>query len=151
MKKLEIHFEQDPSMEVISVLVRAAKRDEEVEALIERIGGKKPKLLTVADMDGNLRRINEDSIVSISVSGKQVQVVTERECYTMQQSLQSLEGELDEGKFVRISRYELVNLNKVWKYDFTLSGTLRLELAGGIETWASRRCIPKIRKRLSEV
>jgi ribose/xylose/arabinose/galactoside ABC-type transport system permease subunit len=31
---------------------------------------------------------------------------------------------------------------------FTISGTLRLELEGGMETWASRRCIPEIRRRL---
>ena len=43
---------------------------------------------------------------------------------------------------------EIVNLDKVLRYDFTLAGTLRLELTGGIETWASRRCIPVIRKRL---
>ncbi len=30
----------------------------------------------------------------------------------------------------------------------TISGTLRLELEGGMETWASRRCIPEIRRRL---
>ena len=55
---------------------------------------------------------------------------------------------LDKKHFLRISRFEIVNLNKVLRYDFTLAGTLRLELAGGIETWASRRCIPAIRKRL---
>ena len=62
--------------------------------------------------------------------------------------IHSLKSALDAQRFVRISRYELVNLDMVRKFDFTLGGTLRLELAGGMETWASRRCIPAIRARL---
>ena len=47
-----------------------------------------------------------------------------------------------------IKKFQIVNLAKVRRYDFTVAGTLRLELAGGMETWASRRCIPEIRRRL---
>ena len=52
-------------------------------------------------------------------------------------------------RFLRVSRFEIIDLKKVRKYDFTLSGTLRIEFENGMETWASRRYIPLIRKRLS--
>ena len=52
-------------------------------------------------------------------------------------------------KFLRISRFELINLSKVKKYDFTIGGTLRIEFENGMETWASRRYIPIIRERLT--
>ncbi|MCR5663631.1 MAG: LytTR family transcriptional regulator DNA-binding domain-containing protein [Oscillospiraceae bacterium] len=149
MKEIIVRFEQDPSLERIEVLVRASERGEELDALLERIGAHPPELLTAAGPDGALRRLGADEIVSVSVNGKQVRLVTEDGVYTARQSLQSLEKELDGRRFVRISRYELVNLDKVRKFDFTWSGTLRLELAGGMETWASRRCIPQIRKRLT--
>ena len=68
--------------------------------------------------------------------------------YTAKQSLQSLEKLLGRS-FLRISRFELINLQKVRKYDFTIMGTLRVEFEGGMETWASRRYIPLIRARLS--
>ena len=150
MKKPEIRFERDPSLERIEVLVRAPERNEGVEELLERLSGNSPDLLTVTGTDGSVCRIPEEDIVSVSVTGKQVQIITESGSYTARQSLQSLEERLDGEKFIRISRYELVNLLKVRKYDFTLGGTLRLELAGGMETWASRRCIPNIRRRLKE-
>ena len=51
--------------------------------------------------------------------------------------------------FLRISRFELVNLRKVRKYDFTIIGTLRIEFKNGMGTWASRRYIPLIKERLS--
>ena len=149
MKSIEVRFEQDGTLELIEVLVRAPERNEETDALMERISGKPPNLLTVTETDGTQRRIAVGDVVSVSVSGKESQIVTEGAVYTVRQSLQRLEAVLGEEKFVRISRYELVNLEKVTKYDFTLNGTLRLELAGGIETWASRRCIPDIRRRIN--
>ena len=62
--------------------------------------------------------------------------------------MSEFEEKLDPGKFVRVSRFEIVNLDKVTNFDFTLGGTLRLELTGGMETWASRRSIPIIKERL---
>ena len=149
MKKIRISFERDTALEEIEVLIRASERSEEVERLMVRLSGCPPDTLTVTDADGALRRIPEHEIVSVSVTGKQAQIVTEEGSFTARQSLQSIESALDAQRFVRISRYELVNLDKVLKYDFTLGGTLRLELAGGMETWASRRCIPAIRARLN--
>ena len=51
--------------------------------------------------------------------------------------------------FLRVSRFEIVNLKMVRKYDFTLAGTLRIEFENGMETWASRRYIPIIKERLT--
>ena len=109
--------------------------------------------MLASDGEGNLTPVNLRDIVSVSVEDKQIVILTSGNRYTVRQPLQSFEERLKtavSGRFIRISRYEIVNLDKVRKFDFTLSGTLRLELAGGIETWASRRNIPAIRKKLSE-
>ncbi|MER2235290.1 MAG: LytTR family DNA-binding domain-containing protein, partial [Candidatus Limivicinus sp.] len=90
----------------------------------------------------------ESEIILASVDGKSVRIITADGKWLSRQTLQSLEETLDSHTFIRISRYEIVNLRKVARYDFTISGTLRLELEGGMETWASRRCIPEIRRRL---
>lgn len=150
MKKLNIRFETDLTLEGIDVLIRAREKDADVTALIERIGNKTPDLLTVTGSDGALMKISPFDVVLVSVNGKTVQIVTEKDRYTLRTALQAFEERLETGRFVRISRYEIVNLDKVLKFDFTLGGTLRLELAGGMETWASRRNIPLIRKKLLE-
>ena len=147
MRKIEVRFETDPSLDRIEVLVRGPERDGEAEALMERIAGRPPAALTAAGEDGVLHRLAPEDVISVSVEKNNTQLVTEDGRYFLRQTLQSLETELDT-RFVRISRYELVNLDKVIRYDFTVAGTLRLELTGGMETWASRRCIPAIRKRL---
>ena len=51
---------------------------------------------------------------------------------------------------MQISRYEVVNLSKVKRFDFSISGQLQIEMKNGISTWASRRFIPEIKNRLKE-
>lgn len=148
MKRISVRFEPDPSLDHIDVVIRASAKDEEVTALMERYSENPQDSLTVFDGYGNLRTLAPKDIILASVDGKLVNIVTEDGSWYTRRTLQSLEDELDSSCFLRVSRYEIVNLGKVLRYDFTLAGTLRLELAGGIETWASRRCIPLIRKRL---
>lgn len=148
MKELRIRFEQDPSLSDIEITVRASEQDAEVAALMEKIAGETMHTLTVLDGKGNLKTLSEHEIISASVDGKVIRILTAGGIWFTRQTLQSLEEKLDSRAFIRISRYEIVNLRKVRHYDFTISGTLRLELEGGMETWASRRCIPVIRKRL---
>ena len=149
-RRVNIKFEEDPALEEIEVCIRASTHDSEIDELIRRINGTPEEYLTAADESGAFIRIPPGEIILISVSGKILEIVTENGRYAVRQSLSELEKTLDENRFVRISRYEIVNIEKILKFDFTLGGMLRLELAGGLETWASRRSIPQIRKKLTE-
>lgn len=150
MKEIKVRFEQCPALEQIEVVIRAAAQDADVDRLMSQLSASTAELLTVTATTGELMRIPVNDIVSAAVFNKLTLIVTESGSCTVRQPLQSLEQDLEGGRFVRVSRHELVNLDKVRKFDFTLDGTLRLELAGGMETWASRRNIPQIRKLLTE-
>ena len=149
MKKINVRFERDPSLDSIDVVIRASEEDGAVTELMEKLSGQPPDALTVFDRYGNMRSLPVKDIILASVEGKLVNLVTPDGSWFTRQTLQSLEAALDKKRFVRISRYELVNLDKVLRYDFTIAGTLRIELTGGMETWASRRCIPAIRRKLT--
>ncbi len=149
MKKVSVRFEPDPSLNGIEVLIRAPERDDSVSELIDRISGDRSGALNVFDGYGAIRTIRTREIISVSSGGKLTSVVTADGGWFTRKTLQWLEAELDPQIFVRISRFEIINIEKVERYDFTIAGTLRIELAGGIETWASRRCIPAIRRRLT--
>ena len=150
MKKIMVRFQRDRTLDCIEVLVRASSEDAEVTALMDCIVGQSRDVLTVTATNGDILRIDPDDIVAASVTDKLTLLITEEAEYTVRQSLQSLESALEPRRFLRISRHELVNTDKIKKCDFTMGGTLRLELSGGMETWASRRCIPAVRARLSE-
>ena len=148
MKKLKLRFEQDKTLDKIEIIVRAAEKDAQVTALLESLSKDEPVKLTVLDSGNRASVIDEKDIVFVAAEGKLVRVVTTEGIYKAKQSLQSIESILSRS-FLRVSRFEVINLKKVRKYDFTLVGTLRVEFDNGMETWASRRYIPLIKERLS--
>ena len=148
MKQVHVRFEPEPSLDRIEIVIRAPEEDEQVDAIRSRLAGFAPDTVLAFDQNEIQHMIPVGDIVSAAVNGKLVNIVTEGGSYYTRQPLRNMESILCSRRFVRISRYEIVNLAKVVNFDFTLSGTLRLELVGGMETWASRRCIPLIRKRL---
>lgn len=150
MKKVEFRFEREPALTQIEVVIRAPEEDAQVASLIRQLGGEAPETLRVFDGEGGVRSLDTREIILASVADKLVNIVTADGSWYCRRTLQTLEGELDGQRFLRISRYEIVNIDKIRRYDFTVAGTLRLELEGGTVTWASRRCIPAIRKRLTE-
>lgn len=148
MKKINVRFERDKTLSNIDIVIRAADQDEQVNALIESLTHRESQKLTVLDRNNCTCVIGEDEIVFVSADGKHVRITATGGIYRAKQSLQSIEEMLSR-KFLRVSRFEIINLSMVRKYDFTIGGTLRIEFDNGMETWASRRYIPLIRERLS--
>ena len=148
MKKLNIRFERDGSLSDIDIVIRADRQDEQIDALIERLSEQKSDKLTVLDRDNCPCIIDEKDIIMVSADGKNVRITAMDGIFRAKLSLQNTEEMLSR-RFLRVSRFELVNLSMVRKYDFTIGGTLRIEFQNGMETWASRRYIPLIRQWLS--
>lgn len=146
MKQINIRFERDLSIDTIEILIRASEQDGEVAALMERLIEK--KTIAVYDGKGSICELRTDEIILVIVDGNVLNVITDNGIWYARRTLQSLEEELKGMRFVRISRFELVNLDRVLRYEFVDTKKLRLELECGMETWASRRCIPEIRRRL---
>ena len=148
MKRINVRFERDKTLDTIDVVIRSGERDAQVDEIIESLTRRESAKLTALDTENRLCVIDEQDICFISADGKRVRIVTSQGRYTAKQSLQSIEGSLSNA-FLRVSRFEIVNLGKVRKYDFTIGGTLRIEFENGMETWASRRYIPLIKEKLS--
>ena len=148
MQEVRVRFEQDKALDHIDVVIRAGEQTAQIEQLLQKLAQNTPRELTVLDDNSCTCVIKESDVITVSAAGKQVRFLTARETYHARQSLQEAEETLSERTFQRISRYELINLKKVRKYDFTLGGTLRIEFENGTETWASRRYIPVIREKL---
>lgn len=148
MKKLRIRFERDETLDDIEVVVRSGEKDAQVKELIESLSTRESVKLTLLDRSGNSCIVDEKDIVFLSANGKHIDITATSGVYFAKQSLQSVEKIISRD-FLRVSRFEIVNLRMVSKYDFTIGGTLRIEFENGMETWASRRYIPLIKERLS--
>lgn len=149
MKIIRVSFKQNDELDDIEVTFSASEKDEEVISLMKMISDPLVGTLIVCDANGSKVTLAEDRIISISSGNKKLAVCAEDGTYELRMSLQDAEELLNPFMFMRISRYEIINLGKVRRFDFSVTGTLRIEMEDGSETWASRRLIPAIRSRLA--
>lgn len=150
MKKTNIRFEQDKNKNDIDVVFSASEEDEQVKALMDRVRDPLAGTLTIYDSACSAVTIPETDIVSISTHNKKLNVTTEDGVYELRMPLYEAMKLLHPGVFMQISRYEVVNLDKVKRFDFSIAGQLQIEMKSGMKTWASRRFISDIKKRLKE-
>ena len=148
MKRVNTRFEIEEGRRNIDVLFRASEEDEQVEALMARVADPLSSLLTVRDETDAIVTLPEERVIMISVDNKRLRIVADDGVYWLRMPMQDAETMLNPSWFLRISRYEIVNLRKVRYFDFSVSGSLYIHLEDGRETWASRRFIPAIKKRL---
>ena len=148
MKRVHVRFEAREGSDDIDVVFRASDNDEQVASLMSRVRDPLAGIWRASDAAGVQVTVPEDHIISVSADNKRLRIVCEEGPLWTKMPLRDAEGVLDPNTFLRISRYEIVNLNKVRRFEFTRTGVLRVEMEGGYETWASRRFIPAIRRRL---
>ena len=148
MKRINVLFKEDPNQQDIDIVITAASEDEQVKELMQKMADPFDSTFTVYDDKGSAIIIPLDKIYSISSNNRKLKVVTEDGVFEMRSSLQDIEQDLRSPSFIKISRYEIINLLKVKKFDFSVSGTLRIEMNNGMQTWASRRNISEIKRRL---
>ena len=141
--KVDIHIE--PGCGEVSVTITAPALTDQVKALAVRLQGGGELTgwrgdvatpLAAADI---LRGLGEET----GVRGQTTQGV-----YDLKERLYELEGKLDRHTFVRISHSELVNLEQVTALDLSLTGTIRMTLAGDTVCYVSRRYVKKIKEAL---
>ena len=82
------------------------------------------------------------------MDGRKVIAETSDRAYVIKKTLKEVEEDIVGNGFVRISKSEVVNLDKVKHFDFSLSGTIGLELENGACTYVSRRRIKDVKEAL---
>ena len=150
MKRVNVRFEKVPGHQDIDILFTASEVDNQVAILMNLVADPLSVTWEVRDSEGAAVTLPEERIASIAVEGKRLKVVADDGVYWLKATLQDVEGTLNPSMFLRISRYEIVNLHRVRRFDFSVAGSLRVEMEDGSETWASRRYIPEIKERLQK-
>ena len=150
MKNVDILFEKNPDLKNIIVTVSASGMDEQIEYLMDLIRNSGGNELFVQDSSGRILRITEDRVIRIQADNKSLLVSTMDGEFRLRKNMQEAENMLKSNMFLKISRFEIINLQRVKNFDFTIAGQLKIEFENGTATWASRRYIPLIRQRLSK-
>ena len=124
-------------------MIIARERDARVEEIIRRLRVGKT---LIAYSERGETPLSVDEIIRIFTQQRRVMVDSGRGTFFLRSRMYELEEMLDGNEFVRISNSEIVNKRCILHLDFSLTGTIRLKLTGGIETYVSRRYVSRIRK-----
>lgn len=143
---MDVKVRIDPAAPVLSVTITAPAMTDEVRALAARLSNRDALLMA---WDGETAiPLRAEDILRCYGEDKGVKVQTLRGVYDLRERLYELEGRLDRHTFVRISHSEIVNLKKVTALDLSLTGTIRITLAGDTVCYVSRRYVKKIKEAL---
>ena len=142
---MKVEIRVDPGREAPEVVIFTDRVTPGIEALAEQLrGGDAPTLTGYTERGAAFLPLAD--VIRLFAERQQVFAQTANGTYAVRQRLYALEEQLAPHRFVRISHSEIVNARMIAGMDFSLAGTIRMRLRGGIETYASRRYVSKIRK-----
>ena len=121
---------------------------DEVKGIVEELHGIYDKTVAGVDEKGNRLMLHPAEMISVYAEGQKVMILGENGRYTVQKKLYELEQELKESHFVRISKSEIVNIRKIKNLDMSMTGTIRITMKNGYETYVSRRNVARIKEVL---
>lgn len=145
--KMQIEIKLDPSCREPRIIIYTNKVTEEVTWLMRRLS-EQPEERIVGYRESYLELLTPPEIIRIYGEQQRVYAQTAVGIYTLRSRLYQLEAQLDSKQFVRISNSEIINLKKVKNMDLRFSGTICVNLEGGIQTYVSRRYVTKLKQVL---
>lgn len=137
----------DETIEETRVKIFSREYSKEVETIKNLLTDRLVDKL-VAFRDQEVFILSYEEIIRIFTQDKGVFIKTKNGTFSSRLALYELEQRLDKGKFVRISRSDIVNLDFVKKLDLSFTGTIAVELNNGDVAYVSRRNLREFRKVL---
>ncbi|MBR4557087.1 MAG: LytTR family transcriptional regulator [Clostridiales bacterium] len=147
---MKILTETDNKYKEIELHVCNSALTDEVRAIVGELHEIYDYNIPGTDEIGNKRLIRRAEILSAYSEGQRVMILTGDGRYSVQKKLYELEAELGDANFIRISKSEIVNIHKIRSLDMSITGTIRLVMKTGYETYVSRRNVSKIKEKLTK-
>ena len=145
---MKVRARIDKSFEIPEIQVCNKELTLQVQQLVEDISAFVNEGIVVTDFRGEKIMLPIRDILRIYTENQRVMVQDAKGIYSTQEKLYELEERLDEGQFFRISKSEIVNLKKIKRLDLNITGTIKVILSDGTETYTSRRNVTKLKQIL---
>lgn len=145
---MKIRFEIHDAYKEPELHICVNRDSEEARALKDTLEKLLLSTVTVR-RDREIKAARAADIVRVYSESKRVYARIGKETYEIRDRLYALEDRLKEQGFVRISNSELVNVSRIEKLDMGYTGTIKICLKNGDETFVSRRYVSSIKKVLN--
>lgn len=146
---MNIFFKKNTQINEITVTVEKNNRDREVGNLLSYLNDYEQyaNVLTV-EKESQIYKFPFTEILWIEVIGDYTSIYTNTIQLRVRKTLQSIESELPNNKFIRTSRNTLVNIKKIKKVESSFSGTMSAILLNNKTIHISRKYWKNIKKRI---
>lgn len=138
----------DKKFEALEIQICSNELTPQVKQLAEDISVFVNKGITVTDFRGEKVVLPLRDILRFYTENQKIWAQDEKGIYSTQEKLYELEERLDSDQFFRISKSEIVNLKKIRRLDMSVTGTIKVILSNGTETYTSRRNVTKLKQCL---
>lgn len=138
----------DKNLDTVEILVCSNELTPQVKALVEDISAFVNEGISGTDFRGEKVMVPLRDILRFYAENQRVIAQDMEGSYVVQEKLYELEERLDTGQFFRISKSEIVNLKKIKRLDMSITGTIKVILSDGTETYTSRRNVTKLKQCL---
>ena len=151
-RKIHISVEMDPALLEPEIIIKADKKSGLTDRLIDAIercaGGGALKIS--ASKDNKAFLLNQNDIIRVYKENRRLMVCASSGNYQSRLTLGEIEEILLKDTFVQISRFEIVNINKIASFDMSITGTIKIAFIDGSETWVARRYMRRIQEKLEK-
>lgn len=138
----------EKSFETIEIQICNNELTPQVKQLVDDISAFVNEGISGTDFRGEKVVLPLREVVRFYSENQKVMMQGAKEVYSIQEKLYELEERLDAGQFFRISKSEIVNLKKIKRLDLSITGTIKVILSDGTETYTSRRNVTKLKQCL---
>lgn len=135
----------DKRFSEIEIHVCNHELNQQVKSLIKDLNGMVNGVIHGTDRRGDKCVLELYEILRFYAEGQKVMAQGLSEVYSVSEKLYALESQLDERQFIRISKSEIVNIRKIKKLDISHTGTIKVVLMDGTETYTSRRNVSRLK------
>lgn len=146
---MKILLDIQEKYEDIEVHICSDTKTKDVLSLRDLLEGMFNEKITV-HKNQETKSVTTYEIVRIYSENKKVYLRTQKYTYEVRDRLYSLEESLRDKGFVRISNSEIVNISQIEKLDMSYTGTIKMYMKNGDETFVSRRYVSKIKDVLTK-
>jgi len=145
---MEIKACIDEKYREMELHVCSDRMTQEVESVISDLHDTYDLTLVATDVRGDRHVLRPADVVYFAANAQKVIAGTSGETFTVQEKLYELEDKLPPNRFVRISKSEIVSIRMIKSMDLSVTGTIRITMKNGYETYVSRRNVAKIKEML---